>query len=93
MGKKKPHVILGFGVVQIRTHVLYCLLKLIMNMEIYDWDYKSMESTGSWGNKGSESTESWGDKESESTLITSGGGKDWRAQESESQENLQLLPL
>jgi len=52
-----------------------------------------MESTGSWGNKGLESTESWGYKESESTLITPGGGKDGRAQESESQESLQLLPL
>ena len=52
-----------------------------------------MESTGSWGNKGLESTESWGYKESESTLITPGGGKDRRAQESESQESLWLLPL
>jgi len=37
-------------------------------MKIYDWDYKSMERTGSWGNKELESTESWGDKESEPWL-------------------------
>src|SRR6266436_6094975 len=37
-------------------------------MKIYDWDYKSMERTGTWGNKELESTESWGDKESEPWL-------------------------
>src|SRR5258707_5773663 len=60
----KKQVILGFGVIQIRTHVLVALLNKI-DYEYGNWDYKSKESTGSWGNKESESTESWGDKESE----------------------------
>ncbi len=61
---KKKQVILGFGVIQIRMHVLVALHNKI-DYEYGNWDYKSKESTRSWGNKESESTESWGDKELE----------------------------
>src|SRR5258708_23838140 len=61
---KKKQIILGFGVIQIRMHVLVALHNKI-DYEYGNWDYKSKESTRSWGNKESESTESWGDKELE----------------------------